>query len=416
MTTKPDTKVLTGREPLLAALRELAAWADEIDFAYAWASSGGGKAAHWRAVPHGKLRRVIVGVHFAQTEPHALRVLAGYPGVLKVVEDTAGVFHPKVMVGVRGTEARAIVGSSNFTEGGFSGNTELNLLLHGSSSEGPLADILRFIELQWSGPRSFTPDAAWFDRYELAYAERPTPPRLPRPRGEEEIVRDIADLDVAWRRYYELIAAQERRTLANGAEIHVFDHVEDSYLEEAERCRAAFARESSFAAMPLDDRKLVSGWGDSAGYFGRMSAAGDFMQRVRMEPESIGTFLDLIPLEGPIPREVAQRCIDGLLSLHRVGIGAATRLLCIKRPDLFIPINNANEHRVRAVFGSFPRSARTYLDLHERIWSLEWVNAPRPADVTEQRVWAARVALLDALLYEAPHELSPPPGRVEGGS
>lgn len=45
--------------------------------------------------------------------------------VLRVVEDTEGVFHPKILIATKGREARVLVGSSNFTSGGFGANTEI---------------------------------------------------------------------------------------------------------------------------------------------------------------------------------------------------------------------------------------------------------------------------------------------------
>lgn len=43
-------------------------------------------------------------------------VALGEP-VTRVVEDTGGVFHPKLIVGAKGEELRALLGSSNLTKG-----------------------------------------------------------------------------------------------------------------------------------------------------------------------------------------------------------------------------------------------------------------------------------------------------------
>ena len=84
----------------LAALKELCGWATDLRLAYAWATSNDGKASHWKALPLDKVTQATIGIQFAQTEPAALRALLGCgQGVLKVVEDTGGVFHPKVVNG-----------------------------------------------------------------------------------------------------------------------------------------------------------------------------------------------------------------------------------------------------------------------------------------------------------------------------
>jgi hypothetical protein len=412
-TMQLETIALTRPVEALRALQDLSRWASGIHLAYAWASSSEGKADHWRALPLDKIQKAVFGIHFAQTEPEVIRAFLSRPTVLRVVEDTAGVFHPKVILGVRGDEARAIVGSSNLTKGGFFGNTELNLLLRGSIKDAVISRIIQFIDEQWSGPRSFSPTPEWLTRYESVYASRPLPPQVPGPVHAPAAINTHYDLDVDWARYYALIAAQERRTLSNRALIHVFDHEEGSYLEEAESCRIAFAGHPDFAAMPLDERQLVSGWGRrSSGYFGRMTGAGYFKQLVSDQPTAIARHLDRVPLSGAVSEADVARYFEGMLAIRGVSLATGSRLLCVKRPDLFLPFNGANKRRIREVFGPVPEKLAGYLDLHLRIWSLRWIDSVPPTETSQLRVWTARVALLDALLYEAPSVGSPPPGRV----
>jgi len=98
--------------------------------------------------------------------------------VLRVVADTGGVFHPKLIVGVKGREARALIGSSNLTLGGFAGNTEVNVLLSGHVDGPELQRLAGFLDDQWSHPRAFAPDDVWFDQYERLYENRPVPPKV----------------------------------------------------------------------------------------------------------------------------------------------------------------------------------------------------------------------------------------------
>src|SRR5688572_9367986 len=94
-------KVLSSPADMLSSLRSIADWADHLYLAYAWASSDQGRAAHWRALPVENIKMAIIGIHFAQTEPWFLETLAKRSGILRVVEDTAGVYHPKVIVGTK---------------------------------------------------------------------------------------------------------------------------------------------------------------------------------------------------------------------------------------------------------------------------------------------------------------------------
>ena len=51
----------------VAALHAIADWADELHLAYAWAASSGGVAEHWNLLPLERVRRAVLGIHFAQT-------------------------------------------------------------------------------------------------------------------------------------------------------------------------------------------------------------------------------------------------------------------------------------------------------------------------------------------------------------
>lgn len=62
-------RVLTSTSDTLKAFRKLAAWADELHLAYAWASSGQGGSAHWNALPLDKVARAVVGIQSFGTEP-----------------------------------------------------------------------------------------------------------------------------------------------------------------------------------------------------------------------------------------------------------------------------------------------------------------------------------------------------------
>jgi len=329
--------------------------------------------------------------------------------VLKVVAETSGVFHPKLVIGVKGDEVRAIVGSSNFTGGGYGFNAELNVLIEGASEDPALASILAFADAQWHSLFAFVPDHAWLESYETAWSKRPKPPKAPAPPGPRRVARE-SDLNIDFARFFEVIAAQELRLLACGHRIRVFDADVGSYLQEAEACQAAFALGPGFVDIQTSKQKLIAGWGDeSTGYFGSMKGAGRFMALVLHKPVLVARHLDRLPLTGPVSREVADDVLRGLVSIRGVALGTASRLLTVKRPDLFLTVNSANKDRISEVFDAVPSTVEQYLALHDRIWSFPWASEAAPDRDVERRVWAARVALLDAVLYET---TSRKPGRA----
>jgi hypothetical protein len=318
---------------------------------------------------------------------------------LRVVEDTGGVFHPKIVVGIKGTQAKALLGSSNFTNGGFKGNTELNVVIEGDARTGQLTEARAFIEQQWTHPRTFVPDTAWLIKYEKAYKARPKP----KPLGGTSariLLRKETDLDIQWDAYFRLIEQQERRMLSTGSPIHVFDHPDASYLQEIATCQTHFRQFPSFASMGLNERKFVAGFGETSGYFGRMVGAGNFKKMVIERPNEIGTLLDAIPAIGaPTDRQVIDY-LDGASAIHGVSIGTATRLLIAKRPDVFFSVNGASADRIKQVFGGVPKRADQYLTLMKRLWAKPWFKSPEPIDKHQRRIWRVRVAILDAVMYE----------------
>jgi HKD family nuclease len=401
---EPKVRVCSSPAASLKALEDLCSWGSELRLTYAWATSNEGRAAHWKVLPLDKVKQATVGIQFAQTEPAALRaLLACGPGVLKVVEDTGGVFHPKVIVALRGAEARALIGSSNFTHGGFSGNTELNVLVEGPAAVAPLDEVLAFVGQQWTHPRAFVPSEEWLTRYERAYEKRPSLKPLPKhDRAEERLlVHTETDLDISWDDYYALIEQQERRSLSNGFEIHVFDHSQGSYLQEVERCQELFRAHSRFEEMPLEDRKFVAGFGETSGYFGRMGGAGNYKNMIIQRPGEIGPILDAIPSKGRPTDDQVVDYVDAASRIQGVSLATATRLLVAKRPDLFLSVNRASRDRIREVFGTAPNGAARYLALLHRIWLMPWFTAPEPDNEHGRRVWRVRVAILDAVLYDA---------------
>lgn len=350
------------------------------------------------------MTQATIGIHFAQTEPAVLRALLGCGvGILKVIEDTGGVFHPKVIVGIRGRDVRALIGSSNFTAGGFSGNTELNVLIEGISSQASVNEVLSFVTRQWMHPRAFEPDKEWLARYELAYENRPLP--TPVPKGNSStakvVIRQATDLDLDWADYYALIAQQERRLLSNRYEIHVFDHEDQSYLQESEQCQSAFRRYPSFEKMPLDERKFVAGFGGTSGYFGRNGGAGNFKKMIRERPGDIAPLLNAVPLNGHPSDTQILKYLTGAIAIYGVNLATATRLLIAKRPDLFLSVNGANRNQLKAVFGQAPTRPDSYLRLLKRLWSTPWFQSREPAAEDERRIWRVRVAILDAVMYDA---------------
>jgi hypothetical protein len=164
--------------------------------------------------------------------------------------------------------------------------------------------------------------------------------------------------------------------------------------------------------MPLQVRRVVAGTGPSDevpkgwGWFGPMGSAGRFKNRVNENDINLSRALDAIPLEGEVREEHYSKFIENYRKAFRKelgrGLGTATRLLAIKRPDYFVCLDKANRRGLCKAFeitlGNHDYD-RYWSSIVERIFLSQWWNSPRPTDGRAMKVWDGRAAFLDSLYY-----------------
>ena len=221
------------------------------------------------------------------------------------------------------------------------------------------------------------------------------------PRAKLE-VGSLIDLEMPWSTYVELIRKQEGRKLGNGTPIRVTGS-SPSYMEELHLAQAVFRREPRFENLTRDERNLLMGVGSaSSGFLGSMKPAGYARGLVGSEPEKIGKSLDRLPLDGPVMPAEAADLLNELTQHKGVKIGVATRFFAVKRPDLFVSVNNgSNPQLAKLVGGREIKTVKEYIGLLNAVWATEWHRSSRPADAQEAALWERRAALLDAALYES---------------
>jgi hypothetical protein len=393
-----DVKLLDSTEASVEALGKLFRWADSVDVTYAWAGAKQGKAEHWKALSLDKIGRALIGTQFAQTEPWVLETLQASPCELKVMLDSEGTFHPKLAIGRRKDgSVRVLMGSSNLTVGGFGANTELNVLLDADKRDPQIKKVLDFFDACWSRGQSLDFDPGWLDRYKAAHGRRPNPVGLV-PMAPWRL-DGPSSLEMDWDAYVEMIRDQIGRPIGPTFRMAITGP-KPSYQFEFEGAARAFAGGRSFEALSLEERKFVMGTDASSGLLGNMSAAGDAKGLAYRHPESIAPWLDKIPLQGDVS-SVLQEVMEGLVALHGISVGVASRLLVAKRPDLFVSVNNGSRTRLIEVFGRNITTVRHYLNFLDVVWATEWFRSARPEDAGERFIWDHRAALLDAALYEA---------------
>lgn len=159
---------------------------DEYYWAVAWASSKIALADELIQRKN-KIKRIIIGIDFDQTDPEFLDKMTSV-SASRVAIHPDGIFHPKVYYFQSKRQAAAIVGSANFTRGGTELNVELSILIEGKSDDEQLISIKNIVSTLWKRGEKITHNLA--DQYR----ERHNSSRDIRDRLKEKfILKKVAD-------------------------------------------------------------------------------------------------------------------------------------------------------------------------------------------------------------------------------
>lgn len=146
---------------VLATIKNLMLQCNQIDMAVAFLKESGYQSIRSTLVEflkHGNSVRIIVGLSgYCITDPEPLEDLLAVKDTLKqkrllrlkYYSNTQ--FHPKILILRQNNIIHAIVGSSNFTQGGWGGNVEANVLIEGTLADQVIKDIVLFFNKLWNG-------------------------------------------------------------------------------------------------------------------------------------------------------------------------------------------------------------------------------------------------------------------------
>jgi len=180
--------------------------------------------------------------------------------------------------------------------------------------------------------------------------------------------------------------------------------------------RGYFENNAHFNDMDLDVRKGIAGLPSKGkviknwAWFGSMKGAGIFAGKINSGNLAYSLALDQIPLHGEVTKKQYDAYISQYLKAYPNGkddgLATATRLLAMKRPDVFLCVDAQNTKKLAedVGIGRIDQLKKNY----ERYWEevvlrlkqSPWWQSPEPSDPTEKDVWRARAAMLDAIFYE----------------
>lgn len=405
-------KVLTTAAEINAELLRLIEDCSSCLVAVAWASTGF-DAFELLTANASKIERMVVGIHFYQTHPKFIEVFLANSTV-RFVLNPDGVFHPKVYLFEKGGGSwECIVGSPNFTQHGVCLNDEMAVLVTNKDqgASQALASVKSAIDGYWqeAGPIS----QEQFQAYQEAWKrKRLTLKTLQGKFGDPK--KDDSDdkgknplvvpiLAMTWVDYFDKVKSEKQTS---------YGHSMAGRLKVIQAAQQLFSAKKHFKDIDQLGRQKIAGLvkpsaPDAVDYrwFGSMMGAGKFFRAINENEENLSLALDLIPATGGITRDTYLGYIEQYKKAFpegRDGIGTASRLLAMKRPDTFVCFDARNKEGLCGAFGiSRNIGYEEYWDsIIARIEEANWWCSPPPPTGVERDIWEARAAFLDSLYYD----------------
>lgn len=396
-------KLITANSELKSNLSRLIKEYKNISFAVAWASAGT-EVFDLLIKNQERIRKAIIGTHFYQTHPDVLDKFTNSNNVRFILQ-SRGVFHPKIYFFWDEKHWELLIGSANLTAGALKNNTEAMILIS-SNHSGDLysslkKDFLGLIDNYWSEARMVSEDAAASYRA-FWVKQRPILQRLSGQYGDitklsSKTPADSVVMTMLWPQFLNLVKKDP---------YHGFQ----KRLDLLNFVRTQFQTTQHFQDMQLGMRKTIAGlptnFHKNWGWFGSMSGAGYYHQAVNNNNPHISAALDQIPLYGPVLRGHYDAYIQEFIQAFpngRDGIGIASRLLALKRPDYFVCFDAKNKRTLCQDFGinqTGMNYTRYWEEIIERIQDSVWWNETRPNGTIDGDVWDGRAAMLDAIFYK----------------
>lgn len=349
-----------------------------------------------------KCRQVVVGTHFYQTHPDFIEQFMKWESV-KFVKQPSGVFHPKAFLFWSSTEKfDLLVGSANLTESAFTRNTEVCVHLGhvDSGAKKAFDDLQQAIDIWWEKAERF--NNADLEKYRTTWEiQQPKLSSLSNTYYEGEDHKApfylVPIAGYTWQEYI--------------TEIHRHDqHGIGARLATIETCRRLFAAAETFGDIEDQGRKFIAGLtshlsvngGANSKIFGHMGGRGDFAHSIGINAPPLSEALEEIPLNGQLTKKQYDRFV-GRFSVLFPGnyVGVASRLLAMKRPDIFYCLTSENRDRFKEAFGITAKITydNYWNNIVERIQTCRWWANPEPATDEERMISNARAAFLDAIYY-----------------
>lgn len=391
-------KIISTSNELGKQLKRLIKKYPHIAIATAWASA---KTDVFEAlVQHkDKIAQAIIGTHFYQTDPDVLDQFVGSKKV-KFMLQPDGVFHPKVYLFWSREAWEVIIGSPNLTVGALTKNSELSVLITSDDGQPELkAEVADVINGYWAEAETVSRQDAenYRNLWKLKTRELKKVADIFGDKKTSKPAVHSSVMPMDWASYL----AEVKKDTTHGFK---------ERLAMLKAVRDEFDQHEHFNDIPFDARRGIAGLDSETipnpKWFGSMTGAGKFYSLINKGHEAFSLALDEIPRVGEVRKEHFDRYIAEYKKAYpegRDGLGTATRLLSMKRPDVFLCVDSKNLDRLAKDVGMVKAGLdyeRYWEEVVLRLMESPWWQSPEPTNATEKAVWQARAAMLDAIFYD----------------
>ncbi len=379
----------------------------QISFVTAWAGKSNAVIdALYRN--KNKIVHSSVGLQFYQTAPEFIYRFWDIEEIQYCKNNSTDIFHPKAYLFYKkdGLKWVVIIGSSNLTSGGFARNKECNVLLTSETDDEDIFNSVKtMIENYWQYSDLLTKEE--FDEYkENANINKPYLKQLKKP-----VCPEINGLD--WDGYIKRMADNQEEGVIDSAQ----NRIRLNLLDTAQRL---FKKYKSLKDFPEEYAEAVVGLKrdyrgiDDWCFFGSMTAKGSFRSDFRNKfLFGLSDALDIIPHKGQVKFLQFEQFVKAVrkTTKYKDPITLCTRLLAMKRPDVFVcaagrSSKNGKESTMSKLCSLLKLDRKT-LSI-DNYWDLIILNIQNSdwyqTDVDsipegEKKIYSYRAAMLDALYY-----------------
>ncbi len=355
-----------------------------------------------------RIKQMVVGTQFYQTNPNFMESFIDNSNVKFIIESQQGIYHPKVYLFENNkNDWECLIGSANFTKSALSVNDEIMISFNqdDDNAEEIYSDLREQINTYWN--RAQIINEKYLNRYEKLFNKtKKILEKIDNKYTDKKSKKSILEssiLSMDWEEYFSKIKDDRHHSFSER-------------LKLLQTAKEYFEQYKSFSEIDKEKRKQIAGtvgkynpeksndkfdWA----WFGSMVGAGHFKQTINTNNKFISHALDCIPQMGEIKYQDYLNYIENFKQAFPEGgdgIATATRLLAIKRPDIFVCLDGPNKENLCADFGikKSLNYEEYWNEIIMRIQDSIWWQSDKPTQEEELQAWQGRVAMMDVIFYE----------------